>query len=166
MRQLVEHLVSAMNVRHSSTSSTAAIGAEVMVARQDPEGAALVFLVETTEHDDAVPPGQALVARVDRAVSVLVEVRPAGVPGIIGVWTPGGGKAWEEQHNTREVIDGALVVIFISMRVPCWAGKAGDSLRASVEYFDRGFMLTHGQNTPPMRVSYPPLSRPNMVLSY
>ena len=56
---------------------------------------------------------------------------------------------WEEQHNTREVIDGALVVVFISMRVPCWAGKAGDSLRASVEYFDRGLMLTryvHGFN--------------------
>ena len=60
-----------------------------------------------------------------------------------------GGGAWEEQHNTREVIDGALVVVFISMRVPCWAGKAGDSLRASVEYFDRGLMLTryvHGFN--------------------
>ena len=93
MRQLVEHVVSAMNVRHSSTStsSTAAIGAEVMVARQDPEGAPRVFLVETAEHDDAIPPGQALVARVDRAVPVLVEVRPAEVPGIIGVWTPGGG---------------------------------------------------------------------------
>ena len=95
VRQLVEHILPAMNVRHSSTStsSTATIGAEVKLARQDPEGAALVFLVETAEHDDAIPPGQALVARVDRAVSVLVEVRPTGVPGIIGrrVDTRGGG---------------------------------------------------------------------------
>ena len=57
VRQIVEHILSAMNVRHSSTSSTAAIGAEVKVARQDTEGAALVFLVEMAEHDDAIPPG-------------------------------------------------------------------------------------------------------------
>lgn len=61
----------------SAVAAAAFTVATAVAATKDAEGGALVVLVvQSAEHDHAVPSHEALVARVDSPVSVLVELRP------------------------------------------------------------------------------------------